>query len=222
EALLATLDAYEPAEPVAVLPHEPSTIMYTSGTTGLPKGVVNSHNAYLATGRATVQALGITAQDRIMVFLPLFHVNPQMYAVMSALTVGAALILLPRFSASSFFDDAIRLGATGCTFVGTVLSILVARHAGERRDHRIRFLFGGGAPTPVGQAVEARVGIPVHEVYGVTAVGGWTTGSTVAAKRFGRCGQPRPDLEGRVGDADDRPLPAGAVGEIVVRRREPD
>jgi crotonobetaine/carnitine-CoA ligase len=222
EAFIDGLAGLEPAAPLTVAPEQPCTIMYTSGTTGLPKGVVNCHNAYEAAGRATVQALAITAQDRILVFLPLFHVNPQMYAVMSALTTGAALIVLPKFSASSFFEDARRFGATGCTFVGTVLSILVARHEGEQRDHALRFCFGGGAPKAVWQAVEERFGIRVHEAYGMTEVGGWCAANTVEAARFGTCGKPRPDIEMRVVGPDDRPLPAGRTGEIVVRPREPD
>jgi acyl-CoA synthetase (AMP-forming)/AMP-acid ligase II len=221
-AFLAQLMSYPPAEPVDVVASQACTIMYTSGTTGLPKGVVNCHQAYLAAGVATAKALAITPADRIMVFLPLFHVNPQMYAVMSALTTGAALVLLPKFSAASFFDDAIRLRATGCTFVGTVLSILTARHPGERKDHTLRFCFGGGAPKPVWEAMESRFGIKVHEVYGMTEVGGWTCGNTVAASRFGSVGLPRDDMEIRVVGADDRPLPPGEVGEILVRPREPD
>lgn len=207
---------------IAVAPSAPCTILYTSGTTGLPKGVVNCHNAYDAAGRATVEALAIRGDDRIMVFLPLFHVNPQMYAVMSALRTGAALIILPKFSASTFFDDAVRYGATGCTFVGTVLSILVKRHEGIRRDHTVRFFFGGGATRDVWREVEDRFGIKIHEVYGMTEVGGWTTANTVAVSRFGSCGKTRPDLEIRVVGPDDRPVPTGHVGEILVRPIEPD
>jgi crotonobetaine/carnitine-CoA ligase len=221
-AFLQSLVGLTEAEPIAVPASAPCTIMYTSGTTGLPKGVVNCHTAYLATGRATALALRLTPEDRVLVFLPLFHVNPQMYGVMSVLTTGAALLLLPRFSANSFFDDAIRLRATGCTFVGTVLSILVARQEGERRDHCMRFFFGGGAPKAVWQAVEERFGIRVHEAYGMTEVGGWTTANTADEYRFGSCGKPRLDLELRIVDADDRPVPSGQPGEIVVRPRDPD
>ena len=221
-AFITSLDGFEVCEPIVVTPDQACTILYTSGTTGLPKGVVNSHNAYKAAGRATVKTLAFTIQDRILVFLPLFHVNPQMYAVMSALTVGCSLIVLRKFSASTFFDDAIRFGATGATFVGTVLSILVARHSGERRDHCIRFFFGGGAPNFVWQEVETRFGISVYEAYGMTEIGGWSTANSPEASRFGTCGKARPDLEVCIFGPDDMPLPVGKKGEIVVRPREPD
>lgn len=221
-SFLAMLEGETPVSPAVVASSAPCTVLYTSGTTGLPKGVVNCHNAYDAAGRATVAALGIDGSDRIMVFLPLFHVNPQMYAVMSALVTGATLVVLPKFSASTFFDDARRFRATGCTFVGTVLAILAKRHAGVDRDHAVRFCFGGGATPPVWTEVEERFGIKVHEVYGMTEVGGWCTSNTVSASRFGSCGRARPDIELRVVDARDRTAPTGTVGEIVVRPVEPD
>ena len=139
-----------------------------------------------------------------------------MFAVMGALCAGASLAVRPRFSAGSFFDDAARFGATGCTFVGTVLAILAARHAGERRDHGLRFAFGGGAPLDVWRAVEARFGMRIHEAYGMTEAGGWTSANTVDAYRFGSCGRPRDDIEGRCLGHDDRPLPAGT--EIACGR----
>ena len=218
----AELDTLAQAQPVLVKASAPCSILYTSGTTGLPKGVLNCHEAYLACGRATVQALQLSATDRIMVFLPLFHVNPQMYAVMSSLVTGGTLILFKRFSATTFFEDAIRYGATGCTFVGTVLSILAARHAQERRDHGLRFCFGGGAPRDVWQAVESRYGIKVHEAYGMTEIGGWSSANSVADSRFGSCGRVRPDLDIRIVGADEKEVPPGQQGEIVVRPRSPD
>lgn len=210
------------AEPAAPAPHDLCTILYTSGTTGLPKGVMCAHGGYAATGRETVRILALTDEDRIFVCLPLFHTNPQMYAVMSALTAGASLAVAKRFSASRFFEEAQSLGATGCTFVGTVLAILAARHAAPRRDHALRFAIGGGTTRELAETIETRFGIAVHELYGMTEVGGWVSGSTAAERRLGACGRVRPDMDVRILDADDVPLPAGARGEIAVRPAAPN
>lgn len=219
-SFLATQTALHPGARVPA--HANCTLLYTSGTTGLPKGVVNSHECYEAVGRDTVVALQLSAADRIMVFLPLFHTNPQMYALMSALTCGASLILRPRFSASNFFEDARRFGATGFTFVGTVLSILVARHTGKQQDHSLRFAIGGGAPAEVWQAVHDRFGFRVHELYGMTEIGGWVSCNTASAYRFGSCGQVRPSMDVRIFDQEDHEVEAGKQGEIVVRPINPN
>ncbi len=141
----------------------PNSILYTSGTTGLPKGAVLTHGAYRKAGIDMAQSLGLGPDDRIMVFLPLFHANPQMYAVMPSIEVGATMILLPKFTASGFFETARRHRATGFTYVGTVLSILVKRHETEQRDHGLKWCVGGGAPAQIWRVVEDRFGIAVRE-----------------------------------------------------------
>lgn len=200
---------------------EPLSIIYTSGTTGPPKGVLNCHNAFVASGRHMAKFLKITASDRIMVFLPLFHTNPQMYAVMSALHTGCTLVIRPRFSASRLFEDARRFGCTMFTYVGTVLAMLCARIPGEEKDHPLTRCVGGGCPTVVWKQMQDRFGINPHELYGMTEVGGWVTGNHVDSYRFGSCGTVRPDVDVQVVDALDRPVPSGESGEIVVRPSEP-
>lgn len=200
---------------------QPLAILYTSGTTGLPKGVMNSQATYWRSGMQAAKLMELTPQDRLMVFLPMFHVNPQMMGTMSCLASGAAMLLRPRFSASSFFADAERLGATGCTYVGTILSILVNRYRGTQDRHAMRFGFGGGAPRAVWEAVEQRFGMKIYEAYGMTELGGWTSANSRTVHRFGSCGKVRDDIEIKVVDENDAEVPPGVNGEIVGRPRVP-
>jgi long-chain acyl-CoA synthetase len=198
----------------------PNSIIYTSGTTGLPKGAVLTHGAYRLAGMDMAHSLELSHQDRILVFLPLFHANPQMYAVMPALEVGATIILLPKFTAGGFFEAARRHRATGFTYVGTVLSILVKRYEERQREHGLRWCVGGGAPAEIWRAVEDRFGIAVRELYGMTETGGWVSMNTAAAMRFGSVGAPRKGVEITVRN-EVGITPTGEPGEIVVRAVDP-
>ncbi len=195
---------------------DPNSILYTSGTTGLPKGAVLPHGSYAAAGIDMVQSLQMTANDRILVFLPLFHANPQMYAVVSTLRAGASIVLLPKFSASHFFDDAIRYGATGFTYVGTVLSILEKQVPEARHDHRLKWCVGGGAPERVWREVQGRFAVEVRELYGMTETGGWVSMNVDGATRFGSVGRARAQVDLSIRNEQGQPLGVGQKGEIVV------
>lgn len=222
DGFLRQLEAYPEAEIAPLLPHDICTILYTSGTTGRPKGVMCAHGGYAATGRESARILELTQADRIFVYLPLYHTNPQTYAVMSALAVGASLALQPRFSATSFFEDAAAMKATGCTFVGTVLAILAARYAEPVREHTMRFAIGGGTTRELARTIEERFGFKVHELYGMTEVGGWVSGSTAADHKLGANGRVRADMQVQIVDEDDHPVQTGERGEIVVRPLQPN
>lgn len=222
EKFFSALAAWPQAEGATVEGGDTCGILYTSGTTGLPKGVELSHDCYEATGRDTADLLRLSPADRIMVFLPLFHTNPQFMGLLPALWSGCSVIVRERFSASTFFDDAKRFGATGFTFVGTVMSILASRFPDQQRDHAMRFAMGGGTPVAIWEGVHERFGFRIHEGYGMTEVGCWVSANAAENYRLGSCGQVRACVEVRVVDAQDRPVPSGTAGEIVVRPREPN
>jgi acyl-CoA synthetase (AMP-forming)/AMP-acid ligase II len=198
----------------------PCSILYTSGTTGPPKGVVLSHTAYTVAASRMAEAVGLVPSDRILTALPLFHANPQFYAVATALGAGAAVALLDRFSADTFMDDAARLGATGFTYVGTILAML-ARAGGGDPAHPVRYCVGGGVPSDRWQDLEERWGMRIHELYGSTETGSFVTLNTLAEYRRGSCGRPRADVDVAIVDEHDVPVAAGEHGEIVVRPSAP-
>lgn len=198
-----------------------SSLLYTSGTTGPPKGAVLSDEAFLSGGRELAQAIGIRPDDRIIVALPLFHTNPQVYAVMTALTTGCSLALLEKFEPAKFLEQAIRYEATGFTYVGTMLAMLTRKLPAEIPPHKLRFCTGGGAPVGLWSVIEDRVGVDVHELYGMTETGGWVTANRTGERRRGTCGTVRPDMEMAILDADDNPMPAGEPGQICVRPKSP-
>lgn len=215
----AAAKKFQPYVPEKLSPHTPLAILYTSGTTGQPKGAVIPAAAYRAIGDKIVDAIGITQNDRILTFLPLHHANPQMYSVMSALTVGCSIALAPRFSASKFLDQVKRYGATGFTYVGTVLSIL-AKEITSPATSTLRWCVGGGAPRAVWEELAARLNVQIHELYGMTETGGMVTINTQDRYLLGSVGATRDDFDVALMDDNDEPVTKG-VGEIVVRPRKP-
>jgi len=214
-AFLAAVEDYEPVCCPKIASHTPLGILYTSGTTGLPKGVVIPAESYRAIGRKIVEGIGITERDRILTFLPLHHANPQMYSLMSSLTVGCAIVIAPKFSVSGFQMLVERYQPTGFTFVGSVLSIL-NKHFTTRLSSSLRWCVGGGAPHAVWCEISAKLGVTVHELYGMTETGGMVTMNTRAAYREGSVGRPRDDFDLVLLDDDDNPISSG-IGEICVR-----
>ena len=153
--------------------------------------------------------------------LPLFHTNPQVYGVMVALQSGCSIVLLREFKPREFLAEAARTGATGFTYVGTMLTLLLTKTEEPVPEHRLRFCVGGGAPDHLWRAVEEKLGVAVHELYGMTETGGWVTSTSTKHRRVGSCGVVRPDMESVVLDPDDRLLPPGQIGQIAVRPLAP-
>ncbi|MGA8247445.1 MAG: AMP-binding protein [Nocardioides sp.] len=213
------------AEPeVTVGPDDLAVLIPTSGTTGRSKLVMQTHRAYAMAGVGFPYWMELTADDRLMTSLPLFHINAPAYSVLGSLAAGAGLVLLPRFSASGFLDSARRHGATEFNAIGAMLEILMrlpVRPDDAATD--LRLCYTGPSPAREWQeAFEARFGLRVvcgyamsESPYGLI----WRHGE----RPFGTLGSPRqhPTLgtvnEARVVDDEGRDVPTGEVGELLLR-----
>ena len=139
------------AAPDAALPppgnaDDTCLIIYTSGTTGFPKGAMHSQRNFVTAGESNISRLWLQPEERLMVVLPMFHVNALFYSLAGALAAGCALILMPRFSASEFWTAAVETGATQVNIIEAIGRILVRRPRSEfRPEHKITKLYGARA-----------------------------------------------------------------------------
>ena len=201
---------------------EPLIITFTSGTTGLPKLVRNSHRAYVTSAQDLASYAELSPEDRIYSVLPLYHVNPQVYCVVTALVADASVIIAPRFSASRFWDEVRKYQATVFSYVGAVLPILLAQ--AERPDDKdvpAKKCFGGGAPKPVYEKVSHRFGIEVLELYGMSETGAWNMINRPGRGKAGTVGTIRQGFEIKIVDDEDNELPVDTIGELAIRPQKP-
>ncbi len=203
-------------------PTDHALLMYTSGTTGRPKGVVHSHASLLAGGWTTAIAHALQPADRGLCVLPIYHINGLCVTVMGALVSGGSLAMCSRFSASRFWTDAADMRATWFSVVPTIISHLL--HSTESPDAatRARLRFGRSAssalPPAVQAAFETRFEVPIVETMGLTET---------AAQILSNPLPPGPRKVGSPGIAfgnevtvlgpDLLPAASGTEGEIAVR-----
>jgi crotonobetaine/carnitine-CoA ligase len=169
---VATLFAVAPddADPPDIDPSDIAVMIPTSGTTGRSKLVMQTHLAYVLAGEGFPFWLGLTSDDRLMTSLPLFHINATAYTTLGSLAARASMVLLPRFSAHSFIDDARRYGATEFNAIGAMVEILMRQP--ERADdaaNPVRLCCTGPSPTKERQLeIERRFGFEVVCTYGMS------------------------------------------------------
>jgi long-chain acyl-CoA synthetase len=204
---------------------EPGTlavIAYTSGTTGRPKGAMQSHRAVVMAGVGTALMAARTAEDRIISALPLFHVYGS--CVMNgAMLAGSQLITLPRFDAVAMLEGIAAHRATIMDGVPTAYYYLLAHPEFDSHDlSSLRICWVGGQTLPAAKSLEftRRTGVPVHEVWGMTELAGATSANPIyAANKPGTIGLPYPGNAFKVVDAEDpeRELPPGEPGELMYK-----
>ena len=149
--------------PADVDPDDVAVMIPTSGTTGRSKLVMQTHRAYVMAGEGFPWWLELTADDRLMTTLPLFHINAPAYSTLGSVAAGASLVLLPSFSGSGFLDDARRYGATEFNAIGAMLEILLRQpERDDDADNPLRLCYTGPSPREERQLeAEARFGLQI-------------------------------------------------------------
>jgi acyl-CoA synthetase (AMP-forming)/AMP-acid ligase II/putative sterol carrier protein len=220
--LPAVIEAQSADRPGVEPPHPADTasLMYTSGTTGEPKGVMLSHRGVLAGARAKTERVPISAGDRGLCVLPLFHSGGLNDLAFPTMYRAATIVLRRNFSASEFWDCVERYRINAFYIVPTMWNILLrATESSSVDTSSLRFGVSGAAPIPPEQLEECRqrFGIPILEAYGLTETSGGVAANTLERSKTGSVGLPFEGLDVRVFDDDAKPLPSGQIGEIVVR-----
>lgn len=222
---LIDLPSAPSAMPSAVRPDDTALLMYTSGTTGVPKATINTHSNVTAGAEIYRRWMGLTAADVVLGITPLFHITGLIGHLAVSLRVGAPLVLGHRFTVDGMLD-AIRTHRP--TFVLGTISALVALAAASSNPAdfaSIRCLASGGAPISpeLADRVEAAMGSPLVVVYGLTettspavAVPLHSAGRVDAESGALSIGVPVYDTDIRVVDDRGDPVPTGGLGELVI------
>ncbi|HEX5503789.1 MAG TPA: long-chain fatty acid--CoA ligase [Thermomicrobiales bacterium] len=210
--------------PVAVAPGDVAVICYTSGTTGRAKGAMLTHRNFIA-NLEQMEAVGpmkMTAADVEILVLPLFHIYALNVGLNYAIRLGATLVLLPRFELAPMLEQIQRYRCTVFLGAPPMYVAWVNAPGVERYDvASLRVVGSGAAPLParVLARFQELTGVAIGEGYGLTETAPTTHSNYVGEARIkpGTVGLPLPGVECRLVDDDDRDVPPGAEGEIVVR-----
>ena len=205
-----------------VSPGDHALLMYTSGTTGQPKGVVHSHASLLSGGWTTAIAHELGPEDRGFCILPIYRINGLCVTVMGSLVSGGSLAMVSRFSASRFWQQAATSNVTWFSAVPTIISHLLHGQIDPDAATKSRIRFGRSASSALAvetqSAFEARFGVPIIETMGLTETAAQILSNPMppGTRKIGSPGVAY-GCEVEIHDADGQQVAPDTEGEIVVR-----
>ena len=222
EAVHRLEDLYRDAVPAEVVHHsDTAAFLYTSGTTGRSKACVLSHRYFTSQARIAMRDFGLRHDDVLYCPFPLFHADATALTTVPALLLGATAAIGRRFSASGFWAEVRDTGATVFDFMGATLSILAkAEPRPDDADNPVRLAWGVPVPESI-EVFEKRFGLTVVELYGSVEANIPITQRFDQPRVSGSCGTVTDEFEVCIGDDNDEPVPAGVVGELLIRPTVP-
>lgn len=203
-------------------PTDHALLMYTSGTTGKPKGVVHTHSSLLAGGWTTAMAHALTRDDRGFCVLPIYHINGLCVTVIGALVSGGSLSMVSRFSVRKFWEQADQSGITWFSVVPTIISHLLHGETDPTDATRERLRFGRSASSALAvetqAAFEARFDVPIIETMGLTETAAQILSNPMppGTRKTGSPGLPFGN-DVRILTPQLQEAPRGTEGEIAIR-----
>jgi long-chain acyl-CoA synthetase len=198
-------------------------LLYTSGTTGLPKGVVLSHKNMVAGGRYTTLAHELTPEDRALCSLPLYHINGEVVTVVTPLVSGGSVVMPHKFSCANFWQFISDYRCTWFSVVPTIISYLASATEIDGKGYHLEQLrFGRSAssalPPSLHQAFEEKFGVTIIETMGLTETAAPVFSNPVdpARRKYGSPGRAVGN-RAKIVDEAGREVPRGTPGEIMIK-----
>ncbi len=200
-------------------PTDPAAIIYTSGTTGFPKGATLSHGNIVSNMHSAKHYCSIRPEDKLLLYLPLFHCFGQNFILNAGLNAAATVVLQRRFEPDKVVETVASEGITMFFGVPAVFAKLLEMEPSQLELRSVRYYFSAAAvmPTEIARRWQQHYGLEVREGYGLTETSPFSCYNHDLQYKLGSIGMPIENVEMKVVDSEGREVTRGEIGELIVR-----